>query len=482
MTKRSDPDLLDKSGNPIILFPGEFYVKFNTQGNEQHILKLKMKNPAGEESDEKTVKFQRPIIDGESPAGTAYESKPTIKARIHSPLGVDIDTDPNYSLEVKIDGTKVSHGTSGSNFDITVSCVPQYGLTNGEHTVTINGKDINGLPAIKKQWTFTINSQDPIITDETPKGYIPLEQVRPTIGARIYSPIGAQIKLSSLVLRVDDNVVAHSTSGSGSNITVYYIPTSDLAYGSHTASLTGSDTNYRGASKTWTFTIQDILDWEETWTSGTGGMHRYYKIIKGYPGHDPPSERIDDVYGPLEGDHAWTIGLDPQVLAWDWYGTYVWETWGLLDGTCIGSSDGVTIDITNTAFTEVRRGELPYVFYRGWQNVSIDSKGAIRSAITNLAITEDSELIWTGTGAIQIRLNAGVYGSEGLGPYGPGTHSLADIKNVRLYNVTVQFLYDDSDKAVAHLDLYEVGTDTDQNSGSAHCGGIKITNLRIVGQ
>jgi len=483
LQKRQDPNITNNAGTPQTLYPGEFYVKLDTEGNEPHTVKLKMKNPAGKESEEKTVKFQRPIINNESPTGTVYDSKPTIEARIHSPLCVDIDTDPNYR-EVRIDGTKVSSGVTGSNFDITISCVPEHGLANGEHTVTINGKDVNGLPAMQKQWTFNINSQDPIITDERPKGYIPLDQVRPTIGARIYSPIGTQIRISSLVLRVDDDVVPHTTSGSGSSITVSYIPPSDLTHGSHTVSLTGSDTNYRGASKTWTFTIQDMLDWEETWTGGTGGMHRYYKIIKGYPDHDPPSERIDDVYGPLQGDHTWSISLNPQVIAKDWYGTYVWETWGILDGSCIGSPGGVTVDITNRAFTEVRRGDLPYVFYRGWQEVSIDSKGWIWSSLepSNLTITEDSELIWNGTGAIQIKFNYGIYGSEGYGPYPPGTYSLADLSRINLRTVWVEFLCDDSDKAVAHLDLYEVGTDTDQNSGTAHCGGIRITNLHIGNQ
>lgn len=158
----TDSDIKNKDGSNRILYPGEFYVRLDTQGNEQHTVKLKMKNPAGKESEEKTFKFQRPIIDSEKPTGmiSGDETRPRIQARIHSPLGVDVDVN---SLKMTLDGIDIPRDDliiTDKGFDVTLEYIPSNDLDGSSHAVSVNGADVNGLSAKEKIWTFNDGPTD----------------------------------------------------------------------------------------------------------------------------------------------------------------------------------------------------------------------------------------------------------------------------------------------------------------------------------
>lgn len=157
LKKRQDPDITDSANNPQTLLPGEFYVKLDTEGNDAHVVKLKMKNPAEKESDEKIVQFQRPIIDNEKPTGSVADNRrPVIQARVHSPLEVDIDV---KSLRMMLDDVNIPSDklvVTDMGFDVTFKYTPDSDLDEGCHTVVVNGKDIYGLPAQEKEWTFFV--------------------------------------------------------------------------------------------------------------------------------------------------------------------------------------------------------------------------------------------------------------------------------------------------------------------------------------
>jgi len=46
LTERQDPGVLDKSGNPITLYSGEFYVTLDLDTNSSHVVEIEIKNPS----------------------------------------------------------------------------------------------------------------------------------------------------------------------------------------------------------------------------------------------------------------------------------------------------------------------------------------------------------------------------------------------------------------------------------------------------
>jgi len=121
-------------------------------------------NPGGISSDEVITQINaiwgRPIITDEAPPGTTANYRPTIQARIYSPNNSDIDLS---SIEFRLDGASVEHivspGSGGT--DIAVSYTPSADLAAGIHTVVINARDINGLIAEEKNWSFIISTTAP---------------------------------------------------------------------------------------------------------------------------------------------------------------------------------------------------------------------------------------------------------------------------------------------------------------------------------
>jgi len=96
-----------------------------------------------------------PEIKNISPTGTISSKRPTISATIESssPYNRNIDTS---KIEMKLDGNLVSHTISGSGSVITVSYTPSNDLSNGNHTVSMSGSDIEEIETCSISWTFSI--------------------------------------------------------------------------------------------------------------------------------------------------------------------------------------------------------------------------------------------------------------------------------------------------------------------------------------
>ena len=252
LIERPDPNLLDKDDNVITLYPGEFYVQVDLDGNDPHEVNLVMKNPAEKESEPYTFTVQRPIVTDESPTGTISDAQPTIQARIYSPLGIDIDSN---SLEMKLDGSPVIHTTSGSSSDMTISYTPSTALDHGQHTVIVNGNDINSLPAEEKQWSFEIRAE-PYIDSESPTGTT--ENRRPWISAIIHASAGVNTSSINFTLDGENVDYTYQYLNGYYEVKVYFSPPDDLEITEHSVTITANDRNGISAEKTWIFNVLPI--------------------------------------------------------------------------------------------------------------------------------------------------------------------------------------------------------------------------------
>lgn len=90
--------------------------------------------------------------DGE----TIFERRPTIVAEITSLIGVEIDLS---SIMMTLDTSVVEHNwraLSPDRSSVEIYYTPTEDLSYDQHTVTVDAKDINGLAAEQKVWTFII--------------------------------------------------------------------------------------------------------------------------------------------------------------------------------------------------------------------------------------------------------------------------------------------------------------------------------------
>jgi len=132
-----------------------------------------------------------------------------------------------------------------------------------------------------------------IITDESPTGEI--ENKRPAIEARVYSPSNIAIDLSSVVLILDGSTVTPTiTPGTdGSDITVAYTPSYDLETGEHTIVINANDIiGLTANQKTWTFELKEEEGFLEKFPEGfpigdegVWGVRTYRDVVvSGNPG------------------------------------------------------------------------------------------------------------------------------------------------------------------------------------------------------
>lgn len=125
----------------------------------------------------------------------------------------------------------------------------------GTYTIKVIATNSAGLSSDEKSTKIKIVFQKPIITNERPTGKT--GDRRPKIEARIYSPIGVDIKLSSIIMTLDGAVVNHIIdTSSNTPVIIYYIPDTVMLVGLHTVTVNASDINGVAADeKLWTFEI-----------------------------------------------------------------------------------------------------------------------------------------------------------------------------------------------------------------------------------
>ncbi|OGW12625.1 MAG: hypothetical protein A3G93_13300 [Nitrospinae bacterium RIFCSPLOWO2_12_FULL_45_22] len=97
-------------------------------------------------------------IINEYPIGTISNRRPTISATVRSSYNSEIDLS---TIRMTLDGSLVSHNVSGAGSNVQLSYTPSYDLAEGEHRVSVNAKDVNGVAAKEKAWRFEISVANP---------------------------------------------------------------------------------------------------------------------------------------------------------------------------------------------------------------------------------------------------------------------------------------------------------------------------------
>jgi hypothetical protein len=81
---------------------------------------------------------------------------------------------------------------------------------------------------------------------------------RPRITATLVSSCGAAIDVSSIRMTVNDEAVKPTTDGSGTTVTVVYVPQEALLEESdHTVTVRARDAKEAAGERTWTFRVPD---------------------------------------------------------------------------------------------------------------------------------------------------------------------------------------------------------------------------------
>lgn len=144
-----------------VLIKGDYSYEWNTAAikNGDYLLYAKAFDQAGNTDVSNGLRVivnnGGPVITDASPIGTITNKRPTIQARVYSPDGIDIDLS---SVMMTLDGLIVSHSVDPflGGPDIIISYVPNVDLVSGQHSVTVNATDVNGLAAEEKVWIFNI--------------------------------------------------------------------------------------------------------------------------------------------------------------------------------------------------------------------------------------------------------------------------------------------------------------------------------------
>jgi len=304
------------------------------------------------------------------------------------------------------------------------------------------------------QGSLTI--QRPTITDEKPTGLI--EELRPTIQARIYSPLGVDIDLQSVEMKLDYIPVSYTPSGSGSDITISYTPASDLSDGEHTVTVNGRETNgLPSEKKEWSFQLGGSGDWEETWHGANFSESISYlhdqEICNGGCYH------TITVPINVSGNHTWTGSFTGEAGIRDAAsGSYAY-----INSTMEVSSEGIHYDVEVEAYLSGVAGTYPWAHaYTGYELLTTYISPPLR-------LTENSQLIWSGQGRARLRFGTMLHYDPWYPP--PGIHSFASYR----YNSIARIQIWCDPVFNAKVKDY---SGFDRDSGSIYVGEIRITNVR----
>ncbi|MFH0791584.1 MAG: hypothetical protein V2A64_08150 [Candidatus Omnitrophota bacterium] len=131
---------------------------------------------------------------------------------------------------------------------------------SGTYKISCQVKNPAGLSSDIKQVQVKVVSENPVITNAAPVG--PIDDTKPIIYAKISSPMGNKINLSSITMSLDKTSIlpVAIANKDGSDVEVYYSLTSELSRAAHQVCLSGSDEAGKSASKTWDFVIAPLSE------------------------------------------------------------------------------------------------------------------------------------------------------------------------------------------------------------------------------
>jgi hypothetical protein len=194
------------------------------------------------------VDSTEPTISSLNPADLSTVSAVTVvSARItDSVSGIKEST-----LKMKINNVDVTDSTSFTGGVLTF----QIGSMNaGQHTAEIWVDDKAGNSGFK-HWTFTIEKMAPTIGSLTPGSGATVNELRPTISARITDPGTSGLNLNTLKMTLDGSDVASQTNYDALSSVISYNPLTDMSQGTHRIKVSISNNVGDLANKEWEFTI-----------------------------------------------------------------------------------------------------------------------------------------------------------------------------------------------------------------------------------
>lgn len=183
----------------------------------------------------------RPTVALDAPANGSFlnEKRPTIRATLADPDG-DLDLS---TVSLLLDGAAVP-ATVAANL---VTFVPGTDLADGPHTAELTVADLAGNGAFAA-WAFTVDTVAPTIGDLTPA-----EGATATGSSPIRASITDSLSgVASVTMTVDGAPVSSTLSNGNATHT----PSSPLAAGRHTATLTATDKAGNTKTKSWSFATE----------------------------------------------------------------------------------------------------------------------------------------------------------------------------------------------------------------------------------
>jgi hypothetical protein len=185
-----------------------------------------------------------PSIGNSLPQGGINSAQPTISAAYgdnSDGTGVDLNT-----VALRLDGADVTAQAVKTATGINYR--PALPLAQGVHTAELSLADTAGNAA-GANWTFTVDSQCPVISNALPANgaTLPADAI-PTVSAQVQDS-GAGVDLATLQLQVDGQNVAAQITATG----ISFTPSQALAEGAHTATLSLADRLGNPAVLAWTF-------------------------------------------------------------------------------------------------------------------------------------------------------------------------------------------------------------------------------------
>jgi hypothetical protein len=196
-----------------------------------------------------TVDATLPLIFNIQPANQSItgDSTPDISAMYSDDSGID-----DGAVLLRVDGVdRTAQSTVGPNM---VTYTPSSALSEGSHDVSLEVGDL-AVPAnvAVETWSFTVDTQPPVISNLQPINESTIGVTTPTIGAS-YSDMSG-IDTGSVVLRVDAVSVTHLATVTAGGIA--YVPSMPLSDGVHNVYLAVSDNSdpQNTAVATWWFSV-----------------------------------------------------------------------------------------------------------------------------------------------------------------------------------------------------------------------------------
>jgi hypothetical protein len=188
-------------------------------------------------------------VDAHAPVATGMAPVTTTDQR--APVSFSVDPGPSGlgQFEASVDGNPMTIAGQAASY------TPAADLSYGAHTVTWHATD--GAGNVRDgSWTFTVNDAvAPVLSDVRPDPAASSSDATPAISVAV-ADAGVGVDPASIRMTVDG--VDVSAQGSYAAGRFSYTPASDLAFGTHTVSVSAGDTaGNRSAPLSWSFDVAD---------------------------------------------------------------------------------------------------------------------------------------------------------------------------------------------------------------------------------